>query len=256
MNKKLFTMITSIILLVTLLPTGGCKLSDELSDIENPESFSWEDIFLFDENISGSMNANGVDQTQITVHILGDTPDGQPITFRTDTGAFASKPIISGNENASQEIIVKSSAQKARVYLISGIEEKRGVISASLEGYTIFRELSYTRVIPEKIVVSTNTTQLTANGNDTAALSVELIAPNTNFGRGTVTVNTRIIFTARDISTGQSLSGLHREALSDNKGYATAAITGRHIGTVKITATVENEKISDDVTIVFVEEED
>lgn len=242
-NHQTFWVIAAI-LIIAALSTSNCKLSD-------PDSLTLDQIMVFSDDLKdASLYANGVNRLKISIILVGDTPDQQVVTFKTDAGNFSSNPANITPDKKVQEISIKAAGRIAEVFLISSIKVENATVSASINNFTIFTIIPFLRYYPARIILSSNSTRLKPDGNDTAQLTVELIPPN---DVGKVSEGTRIIFTAEDVESGKTLPELYRESLSEG-GFARTAITGRVKGLVRITAVVADlRNISASILLEFAE---
>ena len=220
-----------ILSLMLLFMVGGCKVLE----LEDPDSLTVEDVIEISA-ASEQVNANGVDGVSITATLMGDTPDGQNIVFRTDTGTFSGS-----NSSNPQEINLNAAGRKAEVFLISSTDVKEKVtVSASVSDYTDSTSIRFVRVFPVRIYLTGNVTQLPADGQNTAVLTAILVPPE---DKGAVSKGARVIFEAVDANTGAAVAHLYREALSivsGGQGMASVNMTSQQPGLMQITCRVED----------------
>jgi hypothetical protein len=247
-NIKIY--IIFIVIAVSLFCFSGCKVVE----LDDPGSLTIEDLIQVTPE-STTVNANGVDRVKITATLKGDTPDGKKIIFKTDCGTFASIPEGAATSNNQQQIEINAVGKKAEVSIISSTDVKKVVtVSASVEGFTAFTSVEFVRVFPARIFLTSNVTLLKANGQDTATITATLVPPD---NIGTVSKGARVIFDAIDKETGVVVSQLHREALSDSNGKASANFTSQQPGLMEITCSIEGQsEKSDPLLIEFYEEEE
>lgn len=233
-----------------LFYSAGCKYTK----LDDPGSLIIGDVLSIKPG-SNQVKANGVDKVKITATLEGDTPDGKEVVFKTDTGTFASIPGTEGTSSSQQQIEIKAVNKQAEVFLVSSIEVKNANISASVENFTVFTIIEFVRVFPVRIYLTSNVTVAKANGQDTATLTAALIPPE---NKGTVSKGARVLFDAIDLNTGAAVPQLHREALSDKNGKATAQFTCQQPGRMQITCKIEGASDIDHNAVIvnFIEEEE
>jgi len=223
-------------------------LFSSCSELDDPTKLDLNEVITV-QTKKTVLSANGLDTTAVTAELTGDTPDGQLVTFKTDIGSFAGIPSNGTASNNSTSISLNANAREASVFLISGIEEGTATVSASVGNFTNISEVIFQRVNPDRIVLTSNRTEVPADGNSTVALTVNLLLSN---ALGTVTEKTRILFRAENDSTGQSVPALDRVALSDNQGVATTSITGTQQGRMRIISTVDGlNNLADTILVQF-----
>jgi hypothetical protein len=236
---RLWMLCTSVLSLFLIF--ASCNLDD-------PTQVKIDQIITLTAEKS-SLAANGVDRCLIRADLKGDTPDGQSVIFRTDAGTFSGAPAgVQAGQNGS-EMTVKANAMTASVYLISSTQETQATVFVSVGAYSEKAAISFVRVAPERIVLTSNRTRIAADGNQTATLTASLVPVN---NIGTVTERTRILFRAENEATGQRMPTLDREANSDNQGNAVVSLVGIEKAIVRMIGKVDKvNSLADTLSLEF-----
>ncbi len=256
LNNVSIKNIGKVVFLVFLLVLSAC--------MENPRELSLNDIIIFFESEAESgdeltypdLPADGVSKQLIRVRLVGDTPDSRKVTFKTDSGRFATVDGTSSKENPKQ-LEVTAAGFLAEAYLISGTEVMENIITASVGGYTIPKSIYFSRVYPKRIWLNSTKTKVKPDGSDTATITIHLVPPDredTGGNQGTVSEKTRLIIEAAEVGTGAEAPEFYREALSTANGTASVAMTSSRAVSIVLTIYVEDKPgISSTMLIEFAE---
>jgi hypothetical protein len=246
MGKKTKMIFSMFIVLLFLIFVDGCKKFE----LDDPNGLDISDVISIDAS-PGELKANGVDMLKVVATLQGDTPDGQEVTFKTDSGKFASLPTSGTSNKNPQEIKIKTAGRVAEAYLISSTEVKTAILSASVGDFITYTTVEFIRVLPESIMLTSDRITLDADGKSTANLTAILRPPD---NIGIVSENTIIIFKATDNETGSEAPLLYREEKSDSTGKCKTSLISNQTGVFKITCFAEEaETVFSSIIITFVD---
>jgi len=193
-----------------------------------------------------SIPADGVHRGVVTIGLKGDTPTGLEVMLVTDRGRFASVG-PSDEPTSPSELTVKLGARSQDVAFVSGIESGIATVRATISGFTLFQDVSFTPAPPQRLELYANRTVASANGTD----RVELTASLSLAGEGTVTKRTRVVFQARDPLSHDPVPET-RHADSDETGLAAITLTRETAGQIEFVAYAENAPdVRDSLIITF-----
>lgn len=190
--------------------------------------------------------------TQIFVHadIGPGLPEGaRTVTFETTLGTFVSGTPV--NNSMTMVTAEADRSNRATVALKSPDVAGRARITAKVSQTTSETFLQFSPALPDIIIVNLEETKLTRGGTEETDVMVNL---HRNSGRGSVTKDTIVTYSAVDRATGRRIDGFsfRDQVPSDMAGLATAKLllgSVEFVGTATIRARVGNVTGEEDIDI-------
>ncbi|MCG8603581.1 hypothetical protein MJD09_01090 [bacterium] len=175
--------------LMTLSTIIACEKWDSTT---NP---SIGNVVTFFSNPTSAI-ANGVDSVRVTLKSDVDA-SGQKVSFKTSTGFFKSP------ERKKEISLAVTKSNEASATVITGLEAKIMLISATIADTTFQTEVTLTKAYADTILTETSSAIVTTDGKKTAIITAYL---RRSEGRGKVSIGVPVEFKSQQRNeSGQSV---------------------------------------------------
>ncbi|MGC4023339.1 MAG: hypothetical protein QM734_16035 [Cyclobacteriaceae bacterium] len=179
---------------------------------------------------SVSLLANGQSTTLITAKTKNNFGATQPLIFTVSRGLLFLVPLGSSSTGASQ-VTLNPTTNDAKIFLqASTTPDDHVIVSASINGMTSSKTISFKRSCPNNINLRLDKDTLSIGNKDVGQLSFTFLR---NDGTA-ISQNTRVDLTIAD----PTVASLPLTIFTDSSGTATAAITPLTKGTTTFTTSV------------------
>ncbi len=191
---------------------------------------------------AGTVEADGATQVFVYADIAPGLPDGaRTVTFETTLGVFS---------NTEKVVTADADRSHRATVVLKSAEAGSARITAKISQTTAATFIQFVPAKPDFILVELDQTKLSRNGTKEAMVKVTL---SRNPGRGSVTKNTVVTYTAFERASGRSIPLVFRSQVpSGDTGEATAKLllgSVDFVGTATIRAQVGGVTGEEDIDI-------
>jgi hypothetical protein len=219
---------------ILLACLGSCN-------VEDPTAASQRNLIEVNV-VEDAIPGDGFSRSEVFATLRGDTRDTVTVTFRTEAGSF-----VTAAGTSTNEVAMLATENSALAILKSDPLAGDVIVRASARGFDSLDHVTFTRVSPDRLRLSTSRSSARADGASIVTVTAQLLLENPE---QTVTQGTRVVFTAVDTVTLQPVSELRREGESDDAGKVVVDLVSATVVDVWIRAEVLDASGIQDSTVV------